>query len=174
MKGHITRYSRASPLRDIFERCWSALPLSWIGWIVCVAFCVACHSTSNTPLYHQTYVWQRVWTSEVGRAMDELGPSVAGWHVLVAESDAPRRWTASAPVPNSDKPMTAVIRIDGSRLLADSDWLTARVKAWLDSQPPGRWSGVEIDYDCPSRQLPVYGRFLQTLRAVLPARMTPR
>lgn len=68
--------------------------------------------------------------------------------------------------------MTAVVRIDGSRLLTDSDWLIGRVKGWLDSQPAGRWTGLEIDYDCPNRQLPVYARFLRSLRAVLPSGMT--
>lgn len=68
--------------------------------------------------------------------------------------------------------MTAVIRIDGSRLLTDSDWLTGRVKSWLDPQPAGRWTDLEIDYDCPNRQLPLYARFLRSVRAVLPTGMT--
>jgi hypothetical protein len=108
--------------------------------------------------------------------MDGLRPFVSRWHVLVAESDAPGRWSVFTPrVDHPRRPelgMTAVVRIDGSRLLVDSGWLIERVKGWLDLQPPGRWSGLEIDYDCPTRQLPVYGRFLRSLRTVLPAGMS--
>ena len=115
--------------------------LGWAGWILCAALCVACDSTSHAPL-HQVYIWQRAWTPEVGRAMDELRQSVSGWHVLVAESDTLGRWSVFVPMltdpREAGKGMTAVVRIDGSRLLADSGWLAGRLKGSLDSQPAGR------------------------------------
>ena len=145
----------------------------WIRWILCAMLCAACDSTSQAPLHHQVYIWQRTWTPQVGQAMNAISQHVSGWHVLVAESDAPGRWSMFTPTFSaSDKAMTAVVRIDGSRLLADPGWLAARVKDWLDSQPDGRWSGLEIDYDCPTRQLPVYARFLESIRDVLPSGIT--
>ena len=177
MDQHVIRNELAHWLApSLYKRCGSALRSCWAGWILCAALCVACDSTSHAPLHHQMYIWQRAWKPEVRKAMAELGPSVSGWHVLVTESDALGRWAVFVPELSAPRGsglgMTAVVRIDGSRLLADSGWLAARVKGWLDSQPAGRWSGLEIDYDCPNRQLPVYARFLQSLRTVLPSGMT--
>lgn len=122
----------------------------------------------RTPLQHQMYIWQRAWTDRVSEAMEHAAPYVSGWRVLVAETDRRGEWRFFLPLPDPTKSLTAVIRIDGQRRLEDASAVTEHVLAWARAQPAGRWSGIEIDYDCPTRQLRTYTRLLESLRSALP------
>jgi hypothetical protein len=139
-------------------------------------FCASCDRQVDTPLRHQTYVWQRAWTPAVTEAIERSASWMAGWHILLAETDESGDWREfsghSAFVAPGLKPLTAVVRIDGRRGLSDASGLTKRIQTLIRKQPPGRWSGLEIDYDCPSRQLYVYAAFIRALKAALPRAVT--
>lgn len=149
----------------------------WVVSLVAAVLCNACsHGAADAPLQHQMYVWQRVWTPEVTAAMEHADTYVSGWRILVAEADVHGAWKEFSPsivtmagAPN--KSLTAVIRIEGQQGLEDGEKLAARFLAWVDAQPTGRWSTLEIDYDCPTRQLPGYIELMRSLRRALPTGM---
>lgn len=142
----------------------------------------SCGGRAQIPLQHQIYIWQRVWTDRVTQAMERAAPEVAGWRVLVAETDRRGEWRefspelateppATIPPGHSSSPtklLTAVIRIDGQRRLEDASAVTAHIVAWTRAQPGDHWTDIEIDYDCPTRQLRAYTQFLESLRSELP------
>jgi hypothetical protein len=84
-------------------------------------------------------------------------------------------------------PVTAVFRIDGSLRLATAkassgllgdaaveeasaesgDNLIAGIASWYLHADQGVWRGIEIDFDCPTRELADYARWLARLRARL-------
>ena len=124
------------------------------------------------PLAQEMYVWQRVWTPEVGAAVRDLGALSAGWRVLVAQTNAQGDWAEFAPdaaaLRATGRTLTAVVRIDGARNLADAGALTERIARWYRARDGG-WTRLEIDYDCATSRLHEYTLFLRRLRAALPA-----
>jgi hypothetical protein len=64
-----------------------------------------------------------------------------------------------------------VVRINGQRGLSDTRLLIERLTRWVNGQSAQRWSGIEIDYDCPSSQLENYAKFIAELRRALPKEM---
>lgn len=149
------------------------------GWVVSLlvaVLCSACEEESvSTPLRHQMYVWQRVWTPAVTTAMERADSYTAGWRILVAETDLRGAWKELSPVVAAEgvtpKSLTAVIRIEGQGGLEDSEKLAAQFLTWVRAQPTGRWTTLEIDYDCPTRQLRGYVGLMRSLRGALPASM---
>jgi hypothetical protein len=134
-----------------------------------------CEPRVSTPLQHEAYLWQRDWTPGVKAAMRQSGHDLAGWHVLIAESDARGNWQTFSPalseVPRDAGPLTAVVRLDGTRDVSDAGTLIEHLKRLLAQPAAERWAGLEVDYDCPSRALSQYAAFLQQLKAALPTRM---
>ncbi len=118
---------------------------------------------------HELYVWQRLWTPSVSSALSGAAAYSSGWRVLVAESasaDSFRSfrvdWTALA---RTQRPVVAVIRIDGQIAIAREPALFVQVKALMPALRSHGIAGVEIDYDCGVARLGDYAAFLRRLRA---------
>lgn len=146
-----------------------------VALMLCVVGLSASTSQTNTratPLPHDAYVWQRIWTPQVIAAAHRSADLVRSWRILLAEADRAGRWTRVA-IPWNDlraagRPIVAVLRIDGRLDEARMPALLDQVVAVVDGAP-GPLAGVEIDYDCPTSKLATYARFLAALRARLPA-----
>jgi hypothetical protein len=148
----------------------------WVVSLWVAVLCSACgDETVSTPLQQQMYVWRRVWTPAVTAAMERANSYVSGWRILVAEADVRGAWKEFSPVAAmsevTPKSLIAVIRIEGQRGLPDSEKLAARLVTWVHAQPTGQWSTLEIDYDCPTRELRGYISLLRSLRQALPPGM---
>lgn len=129
-------------------------------------------NTRLTPLPHDAYVWQRIWTPKVIAAVARSADLVRTWRVLLAEADRAGRWTKVAisweELRATGRPIVAVLRIDGRLDESRMPTLLDHVAATVDTVS-GPLAGVEIDYDCPTSKLSTYARFLTALRARLPA-----
>jgi hypothetical protein len=148
----------------------------WPAWCVGIGFTVAaCDQLSRTPLQHEAYIWQRAWSPAVTQAMEQSKPFLAGWRVLLAETTAQGDWREFSPsVSTSDqqgKTITAVVRIDGQRRLGDTADLVEHLKRLIQAQPLSQWSGLEIDYDCPTSSLDAYAAFVRQVRRMMPPEM---
>lgn len=126
-------------------------------------------------LTHEVYVWQRAWTSAVRAAVTETPPELTGLRVLALEVEPARAAAAGATelpartvwpdidphaLARSGRPVTAVVRVNGSRSIADLSLtrLWTRIGAW---QAAGaRVIGVEIDHDCATAGLAEYADWL--------------
>lgn len=126
----------------------------------------------SAPFPHDAYIWQRAWTPRVIAAAERSADLVRAWRVLLAEADSAGRWVTVAVPWNAlqatDRPVVAVIRIDGRLDEARMPVLLDRIVATLD-RPAGTITGLEIDYDCPTSRLAGYAGFLAVLRQRLPA-----
>ena len=143
----------------------------------------ACRETQPPPLTQEAYVWQQAWTPALGESLaSPAAEGLSGWRVLIGEQrssgDATPRWrTVSpdwAPLVRTGHPLTAVLRLDGQLSVLDDPardpasvalrrdiverWRAAREAA-------GQPLALELDYDCATRRLPGYARFLRALRA---------
>ena len=140
-------------------------------FVLTVLCCTSCERQTNTPLESRAYVWQRSWTPAVVQSIDASASYLSGWHILVAETDSVDRWQAFTPdattLARNTGALSAVFRIDGQRVLTDPEALVKRITAALSRAP---WNGLEIDYDCPTRQLTTYTVFVHKLRAALPGK----
>ena len=123
-------------------------------------------------LPQQAYIWQRQWSPAVGAAMQASDQLVGGWRVLAAEFTAQRQWKIVNPdwqaLKTTQHAIVMVVRLDGQTGSLDTA-THARVNDLL-----ARWrqqgvpiAGVEIDYDCPTSQLPAYRNFLAGMRQSL-------
>lgn len=108
-------------------------------------------------MQHDVYVWQRQWDESLVKAIRSATPSVRAWRVLVAEVDRAGRKTPVSVnwevLRQTGRPIVAVVRMQ--RL--STEVLLAHWSV----------SGIEIDYDCATSQLPAYGEFLHLLRGRL-------
>ena len=143
-----------------------------IGFAVTAALIASCSRPVDSPLLQQAYVWQRVWTPAVSEAIEQASPYISGWHVLFAETHAQGDWQQFLPDVVTKKrgpdASTVVVRIDGQRTLADQDALIRHIDKLVDDRGIRRWTSLEIDYDCPTHQLPIYVQFLHALKLALP------
>lgn len=119
-------------------------------------------------LVHDAYVWQRAWTGAVRASVAAAPAELATLRVLVRElgrggADA---WPGvdTASLVRADRPVIAVVRIDGSRLPAGLSIapVVARVEAWRAAGV--RVEGIEIDHDCATAALPAYADWLARSR----------
>ncbi|MCX7354975.1 MAG: DUF3142 domain-containing protein [Alphaproteobacteria bacterium] len=152
--------------------------------LAAMLLCVVGLSASAVPmrapddlLRHDAYVWQRVWTPELRASLQASSDLVRAWRILVAEASRTGQW-AVVDVPwrhvdATDRPVVAVIRIDGrldeARMPAMVEAVLARIadaQAARGAEAP--FFGVEVDYDCPTSKLVGYARFLSELRQRLP------
>lgn len=164
---------------DLLLQTASRLDLLSVAMIQTLSICFAsfllcaCARESPAPLQHEAYVWERIWTSAVTQAMTQSEGFVAGWHVLLAETTVHGQWQQLTPaIPgfgDSRHTLVAVFRINGQRPLDDISALVDQMQKSLQTQPSIHWSGVEIDYDCPSRSLSQYLELVQRIRQALPS-----
>ena len=141
-----------------------------------LALVAGCGRPSTTPvaLEHEAYLWQRAWTGAVRASLTTVSPALGGLRVLTAEVDAAGAvvWPAgdASALAEAARPVTAVIRLDGSR--PPAGWglapVLARVEAWR--QAGVEVAGIEIDHDCATAGLPGYARWLAAARPPAPLR----
>lgn len=150
-----------------------------------LAACDAASAPDARPLSHEAYVWQRAWTGTVRAAVAEVPAELSGLRVLALEVERPRADAASGAdepgqrpgrtltqrliwpdidaraLARSGRPITAVVRIGGSRPVADLSLqpLWQRIAAWQDAGVAV--VGVEIDHDCATAALADYAAWLR-------------
>lgn len=127
----------------------------------------ACQGTAAPPLAHEAYVWQRAWTGPVRDAVAHVPTELSGLRVLALEIDAnATAWPAVEPaaLAAAHRPVTAVVRLDGSRPIADLSIaaLGDRLAAWRAAGVTV--VGVEIDHDCATAALAAYAQWLRRAR----------
>lgn len=146
----------------------AALGTPWLG---------ACsrHTGATLDLPHDFYVWQRVWSAQLEQALLQAAPDVRSWRVLSLQIGAQRaplgiaiNWAALAA---TKRPVVAVVRIEGSRLVADEASLSSTITRHLQDvlARGAALSGIEIDHDCATSQLAAYAAWLRDLRAAFQA-----
>ncbi len=154
---------------DLFRRRLLGWPLAAAG----LPWLDACSPRSSaTPgLAHDFYVWQRVWSAPLEQALLQAAPGVREWRVLslqVGMQHAPFgvavNWAALAA---TQRPVVAVVRIEGSRLGAYDASLSATITRHLQDvlAHGATLAGIEIDHDCATSQLAAYAAWLRDLRA---------
>lgn len=123
-------------------------------------------------LPQQAYIWQRQWSPAVAAAMQASDQLVGGWRVLAAELTSQRQWKTANPdweaLKTTPHAVVMVVRLDGqtdSLDAATQNHVTEMLARWNQQGVPV--AGVEIDYDCPTSQLPAYRNFLTGLRQSL-------
>lgn len=141
------------------------------------------------PLTNEAYVWQRVWTPQVGRAVKEAAPWLQGLHVLAAEMqvhEGKLRTTQVLPdwktLAAQGRPVGATFRVFPS--VARDGWdatTTGQVAELIEAvqqealEAGVRLAEVHLDYDCPETRLAEYTALLRVLKprlAPLPLRIT--
>lgn len=131
------------------------------------------------PLANDAYIWQRHWGNALSTALAESASSIRLWRVLAAEAEGGADLTKISvdrqTLRRTGKPVIAVIRIDGRRRgIALNDLLsmhsTALAADWKKDGVPVH--GIEIDYDCATKQLALYRTFLRSLRQLMGRDMT--
>jgi hypothetical protein len=145
-------------------------PGAWLGLSGC--------QPARAPLGHGFYVWQRQWQTPLREALLAAQPLVDHWRVLAMQVSGPSsaKPTAVLIQPDlallrqTDRPVHAVIRIEGSQPRALDAALIERIR-----QLHARWqaqgltpAGIEIDHDCAQSQLHAYTAWLPELRRALP------
>ena len=135
--------------------------------VLLLAILAACRgerAAAPVVLEHDAYVWQSAWTPAVATAVATAPAELGALRVLALEisADGARTWPTIdiAALRRAARPVTAVIRIDGSRPPADLslDPVVARIQEW-----PGI-SGIEIDHDCATAGLETYATWLESHR----------
>ncbi|TDK56515.1 DUF3142 domain-containing protein [Pseudomonas moraviensis] len=128
-------------------------------------------------LDQQLYVWQRQWTPAHELALRGSHNDFSTLRVLALQGFAGERWSRAridpALLKADDRPLIAVIRLDGQLQSLDREHVTAQIlQVTADWQAQGlRLSGVEIDHDAGYARLPAYADFLKHLRSALPPSM---
>jgi hypothetical protein len=143
-----------------------------------LAICLyGCSATSPPePLVHEAYVWQRAWVPGVVAAVADPLEPIAGLRVLAAEIAAGgvAVWpeVSTDALARSRWPITAVVRIDGSRPIAGLSLapLLDRIAAWRAAGVDV--AGVEIDHDCATAALADYAAWLERARPPDPLRLS--
>jgi hypothetical protein len=123
------------------------------------------------------YVWQRNWTPGVREAVAHPLAELDGLHVLAAEVDATGddltlvRLDEAALVA-SHRPITLVLRIDGSRPIAGLS-LAPLVGVGDALRTAGvDVAGIEVDHDCATARLADYAAWLTAHRPAAPLRFS--
>ena len=141
--------------------------------IVAVSACSPARAIP-VPLRHDAYVWQRAWTGAVIHSVAGAPAELAGLRVLSLEVD--RRGHPAWPaidvgaLVSAGRPVIAVVRIDGSRPIADLSLapLLDRLAVWRAAGV--EVAGVEIDHDCATAALASYAAWLEVARPPPPLR----
>jgi hypothetical protein len=142
------------------------------------ALMLACARQAQPALTHEAYIWQRVWTPALSNALTQQAELFSGWRVqalAVPGAGAPIAARVNLDALRRDaKPVRAVVRIEGRRLLGGGmdliEPIVALARAWRAQGVP--LAGIEIDHDCANTQLAGYAQWLARLRRALPTRDT--
>ncbi len=144
-----------------------------IASMLCL-FC-ACQTSkpTNQPFSHEVYIWQHRWTPALKAAITTATPLISAWHVLGAELSQKGRFNPvridTEALKQSGKPVILVIRINGQLSNWTNETITTTVlsmaNAWREAGLDV--TGIEIDYDCATRQLASYTQALILLKQAL-------
>lgn len=138
-------------------------------WLL-VLLLAGCRESPPPALDHDAYVWQRRWSKPVETALRDSADLIRAWHILAGEVDARGRFQRIAvdlaAVAASGRPAIPVVRIEAPLAKLDRPGLIAEIAALQHHWQASRVSqtGLEIDYDCATRQLADYAAWLVTLR----------
>jgi hypothetical protein len=135
----------------------------------------ACARDVPTPLPNEAYVWQRVWTPNVVHAMSAQADLFSAWRVQALAVPGEGALIAArvdlATLRASAKPVRAVVRIEGRRLLGGGmdviEPILTLTRTWRAQGVP--LVGIEIDHDCANARLADYAQWLTRMRRALPA-----
>ena len=168
--------------------------LIWLVAALCGLAAPACGDPSARSVHslsHEAYVWQRAWTGAVRTSVAAAPDELSGLRVLALEvetfptasssvaghglGDAPRVvWPEvdTAALVHSGRPVTAVVRIDGSRPLPTLSLapLWNRLAGWRERGVD--LVGVEFDHDCATAALSDYADWLRTNEPPLGLRLS--
>lgn len=136
----------------------------WIG--VVVAFAMAACTTSR--LEHEAYVWKRHWTDQTYQAISALADDLTGLRVLVVQVDSLGKIQSVRNLkwPRYGRPVTAVMRIDGTGLSVSAEKAHAALAEAIDAMGlvSEQLLGIEIDHDAPTGRLSQYAQWLDAFR----------
>ncbi len=133
--------------------------------------------TEPPALKHQVYIWQRQWTEQHPAVLAQSKTDFNALRVLAMQIDLPDGtylWQQSrvdlTALQQDARPVIVVVRIDGTitelQHLSIAWTLKPLLKRWQDAGV--KVAGVEIDYDSPRSQLPLYQVWLKQLKTNLP------
>jgi hypothetical protein len=151
---------------------WMRGPLTFLSLLVIVA--TGCHQPLDR-LPQEAYVWQRQWTPAVADAIEAGAATFSAYRVLAAESDRGGALARTTPdfaaLARSQRPVTAVLRLNGSDPPPESAALAAHIAAIASEWRSAgiRLRAIEIDHDCATSRLSDYTHLLHALRAAWPA-----
>jgi hypothetical protein len=146
----------------------------WLMLLLGITASLGCsRSPPSASLDVAAYVWQRLWSPELGRAVMAAPPGITALHVLASEwageARSPTHTVADvAAMAASRREVVVVMRIGGTAPLDDilPDQTVALARAWREQGV--RVVGLEIDHDCATARLPAYRDWLLRLRSSLP------
>lgn len=150
--------------------------LLWWGLLLGLLGC----SEPAPNLQHQAYIWQRQWTAQHDIALAASKTDFNTLRVLALQIDLnngtylwQKARVALHSLQQDGRPVILVVRIDGRISELQHLSILWQLKPLLQSwQAAGiKVSGVEIDYDSPRSQLPLYQAWLRQLKSQLPAGM---
>jgi len=144
--------------------------------ILCLLLLVlgACQRAA-APWPHEAYVWQRHWDGELREALAASADTFAAFRVLAAETARDGSLQPIVPdlaaLARERRPVTAVLRLDGSDPPPDAAALNAQMAAIVrDWRAAGvALVGIELDHDCASARLGDYARLVAAVRHELPS-----
>lgn len=149
-----------------------ALALAAVAALAAAACSASSSASSSAPapvaLRHDAYVWQRAWTGSVRAAVARAPAELSGLRVLTLEidRDGVLTWPAVSTdaLARASRPITAVVRIDGSRLPAETSLapVVERLVRWREAGIPV--AGLEVDHDCATVALAEYAAWLTAQR----------
>lgn len=145
--------------------------------LMALALINGCERKDPPPLDQQLYVWQRQWTADHESALSDSRSDFSTLRVLALQAFPNAGWTRAridpALLKRDDRPLIAVIRLDGQLQALDQQDITSQIQQLIkDWQTQGlNLAGVEIDHDAGNARLPAYREFLTHLRAALPTSM---
>ncbi|GAA0554354.1 hypothetical protein FHS83_001733 [Rhizomicrobium palustre] len=140
-------------------------------WVIAASLAFLSASQAGA-LSQDVYVWQRVWTPALKAALSNSLELFGERRVLAAETtlDGHLRPFAIEWAALATKPVTGVVRIDGTLARFDRKRLIADIRRLTAAWP--KQAGLEIDFDCGSARLADYTRFLTELHAAIPRRIS--
>jgi Protein of unknown function (DUF3142) len=155
------------------EKLINKCPLSVV--IICTALLLtgSMWKQNVSPLSHDAYVWQRLWTPALKQALRISAHLIDHWHVLAAELSENGQFIHvdldAKALKETARPVILVIRINGQWTKWQSESVIQNsldlVNKWR--QKGIDVTGLEIDYDCATAKLSTYAVMLGKLRQTL-------
>jgi hypothetical protein len=149
--------------------------LSLVPFLVAIGIHCSPRPVSIKPLTHSVYVWQRVWTSELTKTITESQSLFASAHILAFQVEPSGKIIRinfdHSFLRDKSIPLVATIRISDNSPPEIWNSLPEICSSLMRKDQPA-WSGIEIDWDCPTAKLDVYAARLTDLRRIIPKSMT--